>query len=106
MATGDASPWYTVRTVASKDAVLETLREVVAPLVEIDGGELYLVTVDGEDVKVHLAGACAGCPGATLTTRGVVEPALRAGNPHVRVTVSAGVTVPPGATRIEPQRRA
>ena len=91
---------------APRDQYLETLRDVIAPLVEADAGELYLVTIEGEDVRLHLAGTCAGCPGAMLTTRGVIEPALRAVNAAVRVVVSAGISIPAGATRIESIRRA
>ena len=85
---------------ANKEALLDTLREIIAPLVELDGGELYLVGLEGDDLRLHLAGTCAGCPGATLTTRGVIEPSLRAVSAHVRVTVSAGITVPSGAARV------
>ena len=86
----------------AKDTVVETLRDVVAPLVEKDGGEVWLVSVDGDDVRLHLAGTCAGCPGATLTTRGVIEPALKAANGQLRLTVTAGIVVPDGATRVSP----
>lgn len=88
---------------AAKDAVVDTLRDIVAPLVEKDGGEVWLVAIEGDDVRLHLAGTCAGCPGATLTTRGVIEPALKASNGHVRVTVTAGITIPEGATRVAPR---
>ncbi len=82
------------------EAVLETLRAVVAPLIDVDGGELYVVASQGDEVKLHLAGTCAGCPGATLTTRGVIEPALRRAAPNARVVVTAGAIVPAGATRV------
>jgi Fe-S cluster biogenesis protein NfuA len=85
---------------ASKDQLFDTLRDIVAPLVEHDGGELYLVTAEGDDVKLHLTGTCSGCPGVTLTTRGVIEPALRSVSPHVRVSVSSGALIPQGATRV------
>lgn len=91
---------------AFKEALLETLRDVVAPLVELDGGELYLVSTENDDVRLHLAGTCAGCPGATLTTRGVIEPALRVLNQQAKVTVSAGAIIPVGATRVQPVRKA
>ena len=87
---------------AAKDTVLETLRDIVAPLVHKDGGEVWLVNAEGDDVRLHLAGTCAGCPGATLTTRGVIEPALRAANAQLRLTVTCGIVIPEGATRVLP----
>ena len=50
-----------------REKILKSCRELVAPLVVADGGELYVVSVTPDDVHVHLAGACAGCPGAMLT---------------------------------------
>ncbi len=91
---------------ADRQAVLATLSSIVAPMVEADGGELYLVSVDGDEVRLHLAGACAGCPGTTLTSRGVIEPAVRATSPSARVSVSSGVLIPPGAELVTPPRRA
>lgn len=90
----------------SRDAVLEALRDVVAPMVETDGGELYLVSVEGNEVRVHLSGSCSGCPGATLTTRGVIEPTMRSVSPQLRVVVSTGFILPAGAMRVTISKRA
>lgn len=75
-------------------------------MVDADGGEIYLVSVHGDDVRIHLAGACSGCPGATLTSRGVIEPAVKATSPTARVVVSSGVLIPQGAELVTPPRRA
>ncbi len=95
-----------VRSVpVSNDAVLDRLRDAVLPLVAADGAHLYLVSAGDDEIKVHLAGAYAGCPGVTLVARGVIEPALAplgAG----RVTVTSGWVVPAGAVRVEPARKA
>ena len=48
-------------------SVTKALSEFVAALVKADGGELYLVSATPDDVHLHLAGTCAGCPGATMT---------------------------------------
>ncbi len=77
-----------------------TLREIIAPLVRTDGGEVYLVRVEGNDVYIHLSGACAGCPGASLTAEGIILPALRASDPNVRVIVTTGLHAPDGSTRM------
>ena len=79
--------------------------EVLAPLVHADGGQLWLVSSDGDTIALHLAGMCAGCPGVSLTTRDVIEPALRAIAPSVRITVTAGISVPPRARLVVPSSR-
>ena len=61
---------------AVQEALLEVLRTVVAPLVEADGGELYLVSAEGGQLRLHLAGTCCGCPGAEATSGEVITPAV------------------------------
>lgn len=79
------------------ERALGVLREVLAPLVAADGGRLYVVEVSAERVAIHLSGRYAGCPGNTLATRRVIEPAVRAVLPQAELTVTAGTTVPSGA---------
>ncbi|GAC1577341.1 MAG: hypothetical protein NVS3B20_25540 [Polyangiales bacterium] len=86
--------------------VERTLREIVAPLVEADGGLLFFVSsslAPGSSavaLRLHLTGACSGCPGAKSTTHDVIEPALRAAGVRGEIDVTAGWLVPPGAERI------
>ena len=97
------------------EPVVRTLREIVAPLVEADGGVLYVVRVApaqagaaqtkgnpkvGPTLRLHLAGTCAGCPGVKTTTLDVIEPALRAAGVKGDIDVSAGWIVPVGAERV------
>jgi len=77
-------------------------REVLAPIVRADGGEMYLVEGTADAVHIHLGGTCAGCPGASLTRDRVLTPLIVAALPKARITVTTGVRVPDGATRIEP----
>jgi Fe-S cluster biogenesis protein NfuA len=84
----------------TKEQIERVCRELLAQLVRADGGEMHLVRIEGDDVHIHLSGACAGCPGAALTADRVIEPALRAAEPKVRVVLTTGVRIPPGATRL------
>jgi Fe-S cluster biogenesis protein NfuA len=61
---------------------------------------MYLVESTAEEVHIHLAGACAGCPGAQFTTERIIEPALRNAHPKGRVRVTTGYLIPTGATLI------
>ncbi|MGH7293571.1 MAG: NifU family protein [Polyangiaceae bacterium] len=85
---------------ALKEQVSKICREILAPLVKTDGGEMYLVAFDGDDVHIHLAGTCAGCPGASLTADKVILPALRTAVPKVRVVLTTGIRVPAGAEKL------
>lgn len=52
-------------------AVIEQIR----PLLQADGGDLELVSVDETTgvVKVALQGRCGGCPASQMTLKAVVE---------------------------------
>jgi Fe-S cluster biogenesis protein NfuA len=78
----------------TKEQIERMCREVLAPLIRADGGELHLVRFDGDDIHIHLSAACAGCPGATLTSDKVLQPALTAIAPKARVIVTTGVRAP------------
>jgi Fe-S cluster biogenesis protein NfuA len=82
-----------------KERIRKVCREILAPLVASDGGELHLLRLDGDDLYIHLSGACSGCPGASLTGDKVILPALRRAFPKLRVIVTTGVKIPEGAER-------
>ena len=83
-----------------RDQIERIFRDVLAPLVRSDGGEMYLVRWEGDDVHVHLAGACAGCPGASMTADGIILPAIRSVSPKACVVLTTGFRVPDGATKV------
>jgi Fe-S cluster biogenesis protein NfuA len=85
---------------ASIDQLMQVVREVLGPLVRADGGELYVVAVEPNHISLHLAGRYAGCPGTPLVVRGVIEPAVRAVAPIVRLDVSSGIKIPEGASLV------
>ncbi len=74
-----------------KEQIERICREVLAPLIATDGGQMHVVGFDGDEVHIHLSGACAGCPGAQLTADKVILPALRAAVPKVRVVLTTGI---------------
>lgn len=54
-----------------------TLAESIRPLLQRDGGDIELVDVKGNLVYCRLRGACAGCPGAGMTLKMMVERMLK-----------------------------
>lgn len=85
---------------ANIDQLLKVCREVIAPLIRADQGDIYLVAVEPDQITLHLAGMCAGCPGVGLTVKGVIEPAVHAVAPAAKVVVSSGIRIPEGASLI------
>lgn len=85
-----------------KDELVRVVREVLAPLVKADGGDLYLVSVDDAGISLHLAGRFSGCPGNTLARRRVLEPLIASAVPGAYLTVTTGPLVPRGAQRVSP----
>ena len=82
------------------DALRKMLSEVLVPLVEEDGGELYLVSISKKELSLHLAGSLGGSPATPTVKARILEPAVRAVSPNVKLTVASGWTIPEGATRL------
>jgi len=82
----------------AKDEIERVVREVLAPLVRADGGDLYLVSVADTGVSLHVTGRFSGCPGNTLARRRIFEPPLVAVAPGITVILTSGPLIPPGAT--------
>ena len=67
----------------NKEEVEKILEEQVRPHLVADGGNIELVDVEGNVVKVKLVGACGSCPMAQLTLQHGVERALKKAFPEV-----------------------
>lgn len=56
----------------------------IRPILQRDGGDIEFVEyTDDNIVKVRLQGHCAGCPGAQMTIKGVVERILKESYPEI-----------------------
>jgi Fe-S cluster biogenesis protein NfuA len=84
----------------AKDEIVRIVREVLAPLVRADGGDLYLVSIEDTGVSLHVTGRFSGCPGNTLVRRRIFEPPLAAIGPGITVTLTSGPLIPAGAARL------
>lgn len=64
---------------------IEELLEKVRPFLKRDGGDIEFVELtDDKIVKVRLQGHCAGCPGATMTIKGLVERVIKEEMPEIQ----------------------
>ena len=71
------------------NARVKEVIEAIRPLLQADGGDVELVSVDGDGkVSVRLQGACKGCPGAVMTLKMGIERHLREKVPEVSEVVA------------------
>jgi Fe-S cluster biogenesis protein NfuA len=62
--------------------------EEVRPAIRADGGDVTLVGIDGGVVRVHLIGACHGCPMARSTLTDFVAERVRLWAPEISQVVA------------------
>lgn len=55
----------------------------VRPGIAQDGGEVWLMRVDGDTAYVQMLGACGGCPASTMTLKGAIEAVVVAEVPEI-----------------------
>ena len=79
-----------VKTGASMKERVQKVIDYIRPLLQADGGDIELVSVEESTgkVSVRLQGACKGCPGAAMTLRMGVERHLREKVPEVKQLVA------------------
>lgn len=69
------------------DAVVLKIKELldtrIRPAVAMDGGDIVFSSFEDGIVYLHMQGACAGCPSATMTLKSGVENLLRHYIPEV-----------------------
>lgn len=70
-------------TEAIQKRVQEALDEI-RPQIQLDGGDVELVAVEKQTVKVRLVGHCAGCPMAAMTLKNGVEALIKQRVPEIQ----------------------
>ena len=70
-----------------KEKVEEVL-EKIRPSLMADGGNVELVEVDADVVKVKLTGACGGCPMSQMTLKMGIERLLKNEIPEIKEVVA------------------
>ena len=67
------------------DYKIKDALDQIRPFLQRDGGDIEFVEyTDDNIVKVRLQGHCAGCPGATMTIKGVVERLIKETYPEIQ----------------------
>ena len=67
-----------------EEKIIDAIAQI-RPFLQRDGGDIEFVELtDDNIVKVRLQDHCAGCPGATMTIKGVVERLIKETYPEIQ----------------------
>ena len=67
---------------------VEKVLDKIRPSLMADGGNVELVEVDADVVKVKLTGACGGCPMSQMTLKMGIERLLKKEIPEIKEVVA------------------
>lgn len=71
---------------SKRDGIDAMVQEVLAPLLERDGGTIEVAAFEGSVLTLRIGGQLGGCPGTPYVKRHVIEPAIRrAAGPDVEI---------------------
>ena len=70
------------------DILNETI-EYIRPVVQADGGDIKLASVDNGVVNIEMLGACVGCPLSIATLKSGIERILKEKVPGVEEVIAS-----------------
>jgi len=65
--------------------ITDLIDERVRPYLQGDGGDLYVVELEGNVLKVHYQGACGSCPSSISATLTGIEGLVRSVDPEMQL---------------------
>jgi Fe-S cluster biogenesis protein NfuA len=65
--------------------IRDMLDEQVRPYLQGDGGDLHVIGLEGNLLKVHYQGACGSCPSSISGTLAGIESMIRRIDPELEV---------------------
>ena len=63
---------------------VQSALDEIRPQIQLDGGDVELVAVEKQTVKVRLTGHCAGCPMSAMTLKNGVEALIKQRVPEIQ----------------------
>lgn len=60
----------------------------IRPSLQADGGDVKLISIEDNVVKVQLTGACGGCPFSQMTLKMGIERALKEEVPEIKEVIA------------------
>ena len=67
------------------DAISSLLDEKIRPYLKNDGGDLHIISLEGDLLSVHYQGACGTCPSSISGTLRSIENLVRLIEPDIKV---------------------
>ena len=71
------------KTYTDEERIRALIEQLDAYIAQYHGGSVKLVSFSNDTVKVHLGGACLGCPLSPMTLHGWVEGTIKQFFPQV-----------------------
>ncbi len=75
-------------TIEQTKANVEKALAEIRPFLESDGGNISLVSIENDLVKVRLEGACVGCSVNQMTLKSGVEMTIKKYAPHIKEVIN------------------
>ena len=70
---------------------VEKALEEIRPFLQSDGGDIKLLSIEGNIVKVQLEGACSGCSVNQMTLKNGVEATIKKYAPEIEEVINIGL---------------
>jgi len=70
---------------------VEKALEEIRPFLISDGGNITLLSIEGNVVKVQLEGACSGCSVNQMTLKNGVEATIKKYAPEIEEVINVGM---------------
>lgn len=67
---------------------VEKILDKIRPSLRADGGDVELVDIEDNVVKVRLTGACGGCPMSQMTLKMGIERVLKKDLPEIKEVIA------------------
>ena len=66
-----------------EEKIIDAIAQI-RPFLQRDGGDIEFVELTDDNIVKVRQGHCAGCPGATMTIKGVVERLIKETYPEIQ----------------------
>lgn len=71
---------------------VESALNGIRPYLEADGGDVKVLDIEGQTVRLELLGACGNCPMSTMTLKAGVEEAIKKVVPEIEEVIAINIT--------------
>ncbi|MFY0598721.1 MAG: NifU family protein [Cyclobacteriaceae bacterium] len=73
---------------------IEAALDNIRPYLEADGGNVKVLSVEDNILKLELLGSCGSCPMSTMTLKAGVEEAVKRVVPEIVAVEAVNITAP------------